>query len=405
MGTVLEEIVTPALRKIGVLAEGEQPSAAQATDALADLNSLIDQYAAERLQIFHTTRTVFDLVAEQASYLLSAEFDHPNPDGFDTPWSGAPEGWTPLPNGTATINNETTTVNRNGHAVRFDGSVSLDQCAIFRDFVVQPGTTLTLTVYTFATFTSAGFVRIYNQDTGNYLDSTSAWGGVQADAIESPAGAAYVLKTISFDVEDESVIGAKTTTLRVTLLLGAVNASVYFDTFAIAGLATVPVPRPIYIDRVSILDPTLDTPYEIPLTKWNDAAYEQQTVKDLQSTFPSAWYYNPTFPYGTLTFWPVPSSATYDAVIYVPTQVAQFEAITDTFEAPPGYLRMLVNNLALELCPSYEKQPHPLLMKAAAESLAAVKRANQRPTDLAFDSGALIGGRPFYGIAAFRSGQ
>lgn len=403
MGTVLEEIVTPALRKIGVLAEGEQPSAAQATDALADLNSLIDQYAAERLQIFHTTRTVFDLVADQQAYLIGQDFDVPNTEDFDAPWVGAPDGWTANVTGSGTINNDTTIFQAGEHSIRFDnGSVS-GQAYIQKDFLFVPGASSTITVYTYAGFTNIGYITVQNLETGNYLTTASAWAGSQEDAITSPAGAAFVAKTITFTVEDSD-----STVVTLRLIMGiktTATFSAWFDTFTISGLAGVPIPRPVYIDRVSILDPTLDTPYEIPLTKWNDAAYEQQTVKDLQSTFPSAWYYNPTFPYGTLTFWPVPSSATYDAVIYVPTQVAQFEAVTDTFEAPPGYKRMLVNNLALELCPSYEKQPHPLLMKAAAESLAAVKRTNQRPTDLAFDSGALIGGRPFYGVATFRSGQ
>jgi len=407
MGTVVSDIITPALRRIGVLAEGEVPTAAQASDALADLNALIDQHAAERLQIFTTTRTVFSLVADKQSYLLGSDFDQPDEDGFDTQWAGAPDGWTPQNSGDGTIANDTADFQAGGHSIRMDTAVS-GTSSLYKDYLVQPGEELTLTVWTFAGFTVTGFVRVQNTDTGNYLDSSGDWVGAAdpfLDAIESPAGAAFVQKSLTFDVETENLEGATTTTLRITFRKNDNLFSAWFDTFSLTGRSSVSIPRPIFIDRVTVRDSSIDPPLEIPLTKLPEDQWEQITNKELASTFPNSWYYNPTFPYGTLTFWPIPTGSTYEAVLYIPTQTSTFVEITDTFSMPPGYLRMLVTNLALELAPSYEKVPSPLLMRQASDSLAVVKRANQRPTELAFDSGALIGGAPPYSIPDFWSGR
>lgn len=58
MATANEQI-NGALRLIGMLAEGETPSAATSQDALAALNQMIDSWNTERLSIFSTQDQVF----------------------------------------------------------------------------------------------------------------------------------------------------------------------------------------------------------------------------------------------------------------------------------------------------------------------------------------------------------
>ena len=400
MATALD-IISDALRKIGVLAEGENPSAAQAADALSDLNSLIDQHAAERLQIVHVTRTEFDLVANKATYLIGSDFDQPSEDGFDTRWSGAPDGWSFLASGDATINNDTADFQAGGHSIRFD-TVSSGTASTWLDYLVQPGEELTISVYTYAGFTTTGFVRVQNLDTGNYLNSSGDWVGASdpaLDAIESPAGAAFVFKTLTFDVETENLEGATTTTLRIMFRKNDNTFSAWFDTFSLTGRSTVSIPRPVYLDRVNLLDSSVTPAQEIPMISLTDDAWARLPLKDQTSPWPTSVYYNPTFPYGTLTFWPVPTSSSLGAVLYVPTQSSQFADVSDTFNMPPGYRRMLTTNLALELCPSYDRQPSPLLVQQARESLAVVKAANFRMADLSFDPGSLgSSGRRWFNI-------
>lgn len=65
------EIIYPALRLIGAMASGETPSAADAQDALTALNSMLDQWSSERLNIWALTKGVsHTLVAGTASYTI-----------------------------------------------------------------------------------------------------------------------------------------------------------------------------------------------------------------------------------------------------------------------------------------------------------------------------------------------
>jgi hypothetical protein len=52
--------INGALRLLGVLAEGESPSAATSQDALAALNQMIDSWNTERLSVFSTQDQVFN---------------------------------------------------------------------------------------------------------------------------------------------------------------------------------------------------------------------------------------------------------------------------------------------------------------------------------------------------------
>lgn len=58
MSTAFDEI-KGALRLIGQLAEGEDPSAATAQDALTAMNSMLDSWSVERLSVFGTQDQVF----------------------------------------------------------------------------------------------------------------------------------------------------------------------------------------------------------------------------------------------------------------------------------------------------------------------------------------------------------
>lgn len=54
MTTTARDQINGALRLLGVLAEGEEPSAATSQDALAALNQMIDSWNTERLSVFST---------------------------------------------------------------------------------------------------------------------------------------------------------------------------------------------------------------------------------------------------------------------------------------------------------------------------------------------------------------
>ena len=60
-------------------------------------------------------------------------------------------------------------------------------------------------------------------------------------------------------------------------------------------------------------------------------------------------------------------------------------ALTTSLSLPPGYERALRYALALELAPEYGRQVSEIVMAAAVESKAAIKRMNIAPAYLQVD--------------------
>lgn len=77
MSTVLD-LIKGSLRKIGVLAEGETPSAQMSSDALRSLNMMLDSWNNQNLIVNGVVIESFPLVSGQATYTLGTGGD------FDT---------------------------------------------------------------------------------------------------------------------------------------------------------------------------------------------------------------------------------------------------------------------------------------------------------------------------------
>jgi hypothetical protein len=73
--TTAGDQINGALRLIGQLAEGEEPSAATATDALMALNQMIDSWNTERLSVFSTQDQVFSWLPNFATRTLGPTGD------------------------------------------------------------------------------------------------------------------------------------------------------------------------------------------------------------------------------------------------------------------------------------------------------------------------------------------
>lgn len=169
------------------------------------------------------------------------------------------------------------------------------------------------------------------------------------------------------------------------------NITANVDTYAVGTGQTVNIERPIFVEDVHFQDTSVSPPTpEYPLERMTEQGRAALILKLLPSTQPQAWYYNPTFPYGALTLWPVPNTSIYQGVIYAWTAVGTLATLNTAVSLPPGYEEMLITNLAMVMCPAYDRQPNPVLVEAARESKAAIKRANGRLMDMTFERGALI---------------
>jgi hypothetical protein len=156
---------------------------------------------------------------------------------------------------------------------------------------------------------------------------------------------------------------------------------------------TINIARPVYIDHIHFEDQSPAKPIEYQMNPLTDDAWSRIPIHTITAPFPTSWYYNPTFPLGTVELWPVPTSATLKGVIYAPVAVAEFTTLNDAISLPPGYRRMIVKNLAMEMAPSYTRPSSPELQQQAADSKAAVKRSNKRLVDMQIEAAALGGGK------------
>ena len=173
---------------------------------------------------------------------------------------------------------------------------------------------------------------------------------------------------------------------RTTATLTASQAS-----FTLGSGGNIDIVRPVYLDHVHFQDTSVSPTEEYPLTPLTEDAYAAIPQKAQTATLPSSWYYNPRFATSRGTLWPfpIPTSSTLQWVIYAPTAVPSFAALTTSLSVPPGYERMIRSNLAMELAPAFGKQIEPWLREMALNSVAVVKRANMRMTDMSLDPGAL----------------
>lgn len=169
------------------------------------------------------------------------------------------------------------------------------------------------------------------------------------------------------------------------------------SSFTVGPTGNIVIPRPIFIDHIGYVDASVSPSIQYPLQLLTDDEYEAIPIKAQTSTRPQAAYYNPTFPNGTLWPWPIPTASNLFWALYVPTAGADFTAISDAMIVPPGYRRMIVKNLALELAPSYGREVSPLLVRQAAAAMAVVKRVNSRPVELKMDP-ALLGDGGIYNV-------
>lgn len=157
--------------------------------------------------------------------------------------------------------------------------------------------------------------------------------------------------------------------------------------------------RPNSIDGCGLLlNSSLPQPVEVPRAIYTNDAYEAIQIKDLPNQLFTGLHYKPTFlnnNLGTIYLWPVPNTPLNSIVLYNSQQLATFPSLTASYIVPNGYDEMLEYNLAVRLAGPYVKQLPPYVQQMAVESLAMVKRANYKMSDLSVDSALTLGSRRY----------
>ncbi len=201
---------------------------------------------------------------------------------------------------------------------------------------------------------------------------------------DETADALEILNNLVGSWQNERLI-----TYTITRTTWPIVASTGSYTLGLTG--DIAIDRPVFVTQIKAIDTSQDPDVEIDLGRLlTEAEYASIPDKDQTGTFPTCCYYNPTFPLGTVTFWPVPTSSTLLGAISAWAPITSFASLATTITLPPGYNRALVSNLAIELADEWGRPVTANLQRIADQSKAVIKVANYRPIPLACDE-AIVG--------------
>jgi hypothetical protein len=238
------------------------------------------------------------------------------------------------------------------------------------------------------TFTPGQYQYTVGNPVGGTFTGTLVSGSPTISAVTVPANL-----TVGGTVTDvQSAIPAGTTILSfnagantVTLSANATATVSSAETFTYTVPGNFAIARPIKITNAFTRITTAGTTgldYPIDFEGGRDK-YNAIGLKGIQAPWPVVGWYNPTFPYGNLYFYPNPSGSG-SLHLFTDTIFSDFSSLSQAINLPQGYARAMKKNLALELAPEYGKTPTPLLVKQAKESLQYIQAVNAQPALQAF---------------------
>jgi hypothetical protein len=213
-------------------------------------------------------------------------------------------------------------------------------------------------------------------------------GGGQTPSAEDSADALLRLNALLDSFATERLFIPSITRTTWTMVSGTAA-------YTVGSGGTVNVARPVYVQDVRFQDTSQSPTLEMGLDLLTDQDYANIPQKSATSTYPTSYYYNPTFTgtgLATLTFWPVPTSSTLQGVLYAPATLTQIAALSTTLTLQPGYQWFLQEQLAVLLAPEFGIAASGELRESAREAKANIKRANIRLVEQATNEGYLLGG-------------
>jgi hypothetical protein len=156
-----------------------------------------------------------------------------------------------------------------------------------------------------------------------------------------------------------------------------------------------PQQRPILVDDSTYFrDPQTNVSNGIKMI--NQSQYNGIAVKTVTSTYPQVMFVNMTFPDIEIYIYPKPTRALEFHFISVQL-LAEPTSLNTVIAMPPGYLRALRYNLAMELAPEFGVEPSPQVQRIAMTSKRNLKRINN-PDDLMTLPYAIVANRQRFNI-------
>jgi len=141
------------------------------------------------------------------------------------------------------------------------------------------------------------------------------------------------------------------------------------------------VVRPAKIVKVSLEylgNP--NTPIELPMKYVDETVWRQIPVKSTQANIPHVMWDDHGFPNRTLSVYTVPSEV-HNLILYMWVPLTSFAALANDNSYPPGYIKALRYNLAVDLAPEWQLNVPRDVMRQAISSKAKI-RAMNTPTPI-----------------------
>ena len=359
--------ITSALRSIGALEAGEQPTSEMATDAFNLLNEMLDQWSNDHLMIFTQQEVIQELTGGQYIYTIGP---------------GGSVGATFY----GTLNGTVLTITQ-----ILSGAVSAGQMIQGSGVINDTAITSLGTGLAGANGTGTYNVNISNNIFGAVVTGSIAGSGnTGVLTVTAVTSGAIVIGT----VVSQSTAGTVPNLVYVSSLgTGTGGTGTYnltsVNTVPTLGSGTVTItpaftsyaPRPLRINSafvrvVNSITGTLDYPCEV-------MAYEKYQligIKTLNGPWPRAVYYQPTEPVGVLNYWPNPAQG--EMHLFCDTVLNHFVSLYDSVTLPKGYHGCMHWGLSELLMPEYgKKDPTIVAMvtKQADRARKMIKRTNAQP--------------------------
>ena len=150
------------------------------------------------------------------------------------------------------------------------------------------------------------------------------------------------------------------------------------------------VARPPKIQSASVISGTIERDVEI----LSDAKWQRIPNKGTSSNYPNRLWYERAWPLGKIWLYPEPSGST-SLVLNLWKQLASGLLLADHFSVPPGYLRAIRFNLAVEIASEWGQRPPEYVVRISKESKASIASVNRnKPSPMRSDViTVLIGSR------------
>lgn len=142
------------------------------------------------------------------------------------------------------------------------------------------------------------------------------------------------------------------------------------STYTIGASGTINTTWPVSLVHAHIRESNLDYEME-PMT---ETEFSNIFDKTIQSDYPRKIYYEKDYPLGILHLYPTPNKAN-TLLLKFDYAIGPFAALTTVINLPPGYIRALKYNLALEISPEY-REASPMVHRIAQDSKNWIKSAN-----------------------------